>query len=174
MLGHDSSIQLTPITEAEARAVALWRYPEPYDFYDGRDSEVEVMLDPANGYFAVHADREFVGYVCVGPDALVAGQQSAPDVDDVGVGFRPDLTGRSLASSWLPAVLDALAPHLTAPLQRVVIAEWNQRSQAVARACGFGEPVTHSNDAGDWIVMTRRVRADDGPDSRPPQALRER
>ncbi len=27
------------------------------------------MLDVANRYRAVHVDGEFVGYVCVGPDA---------------------------------------------------------------------------------------------------------
>jgi RimJ/RimL family protein N-acetyltransferase len=148
-------IQLRPLTEAEAHAVARWRYEPPYDFYDGSETEVLVMLDPVNQYRAIHLDNEFVGYVCVGPDAMVSGQEAGADIDDIGWGFRPDLTGRGLASTWIRMALDLLDDLLAAPTQRVVIAAWNKRSQAVARHLGFEDPVPLSNAGREWVILTR-------------------
>lgn len=148
-------IRIGRLSEAEARAVARWRYEPPYDFYDGSEAEVPVMLDPVNQYCSIHVDGEFVGYVCVGPDAMVSGQEADTDIDDLGWGFRPDLTGRGLASRWLPVALDLLADLLTAPTQRVVIAAWNERSQAVARRLGFEDPVPLSNAHGEWVMLSR-------------------
>jgi ribosomal-protein-alanine N-acetyltransferase len=127
-------IELVPMTEAAARSIARWRYEPPYDLYDGSEAEVPVMLAPANQYFSVLAEKTLVGYVCVGPDARVAGQQPDPDVGDIGWGFRPDLTGRGIASRWLSEALERLDEVLGARTQRVVIAAWNQRSQATAHA----------------------------------------
>ena len=148
-------IELTPMTEAPARGIALWRYEPPYDFYDGSEAEVPVMLDPANHYFAVFAAGALAGYVCVGPDARVAGEQADAAADDIGWGFRPDLTGRGIASGWLPVVQELLDEVLHARTQRVVIAAWNERSLAAACSLGFDTPVPLSNDAGDWVVLTR-------------------
>jgi [ribosomal protein S18]-alanine N-acetyltransferase len=97
-----------------------------------------------------------VGYVCAGPDARVAGQEPDADLDDLGWGFRPDLTGRCLASTWLPAILALLADELTAPRQRVVVVAWNERSQAVARRLGFGGSIPHAGGGVEWVVMTRQ------------------
>jgi [ribosomal protein S18]-alanine N-acetyltransferase len=148
-------IELLPMTVPAARRIALWRYEPPYDFYDGSEAEVPVMLDPANHYFAVLADGALAGYVCVGPDARVAGEQADEEADDIGWGFRPDLTGRGIASRWLPVVLELLDEVLHARTQRVVMAAWNERSKAAARGLGFGTPVPLSNDAGEWVVLTR-------------------
>ena len=113
------------------------------------------MLDPVNRYRSVRAEGELVGYVCVGPDARVAGQEAAPEIDDIGYGFRPDLTGRGIASRWLPEVLELLSDLLVAPRQRVVIAAWNERSQTVVRRLGFEPLRSFENDQGRWVELGR-------------------
>jgi RimJ/RimL family protein N-acetyltransferase len=148
-------IELMPMTEAAARSIALWRYEPPYDFYDGSEADVPVMLEPANNYFAVFAAGALAGYVCVGPDARVAGERADEEADDIGWGFRPDLTGRGIASRWLPVVLELLGDVLHARTQRIVIAAWNERSLAAARRLGFDTPVPLSNGAGEWVVLAR-------------------
>lgn len=148
-------IQLTPMSEADARVIAGWRYEPPYDFYDGSEAEVVVMLDPVNRYRSIRFACELVGYVCVGPDARVTGQLAAPEIDDIGYGFRPELTGRGIASGWLPRVLGLLEDLLAAPTQRVVIVAWNERSQAVARRLGFQEAGSLHNDQGRWVELCR-------------------
>jgi GNAT superfamily N-acetyltransferase len=145
------------MTEELARALAGWRYSPPYDFYDGADADVAGMLDPVNGYRGVRLNGEFVGYVCAGPDARVAGQVAMDRVDDIGLGFRPDLTGRGIASAWVPVVIGRLTAQLSAPVQRVVIAAWNERSRAVALRAGFDHPILHVNDDGEWFVLKRKV-----------------
>lgn len=115
------------------------------------------MLDRVNGYKAVLVDGKFVGYVCAGPDARVAGQLEMDGVDDIGLGFRPDLTGHGVASAWAPIVIDLLTASIAAPEQRVVIAAWNKRSQKVARHAGFDHPIPHVNSDGEWVVLTRQV-----------------
>ncbi len=143
------------MSEADARVVADWRYEPPYDFYDCSEEESQVMLDPVNRYRSVRAEGELVGYVCVGPDARVAGQEAAPEIDDIGYGFRPDLTGRGIASRWLPEVLELLSDLLVAPRQRVVIAAWNERSQTVVRRLGFEPLRSFENDQGRWVELGR-------------------
>ena len=91
----------------------------------------------------------------MGPDARVAGQLAASEIDDIGYGFRPDLTGRGIASGWLPEVLEMLDDLLLAPGQRVVIAAWNERSQAVARKLGFRDAASFENDQGRWVELAR-------------------
>jgi ribosomal-protein-alanine N-acetyltransferase len=152
-----ANVTVSPLTDPQARMVAEWRYDPPYDLYDGAEAEVAVMLDPANQYHAVHVEAEFVGYVCVGPDARVTGLEEREDVDDIGLGFRPDLTGQGIASAWIPTVIALLADRLNAPMQRVVITAWNKRSQAVARRAGFGQPTPHVNGDGEWIVLSRHA-----------------
>jgi ribosomal-protein-alanine N-acetyltransferase len=151
----DASVRLAVMSEADAREIAAWRYDQPYDLYDGSEAEVAVMTDPVNRYRSLRRDGELIGYACVGEDALVAGQASEPDVDDIGLGFRPDQIGRGQARTVLPEVLALLGEELTAPRQRVVIAQWNQRAISAARAVGFEPEGVHSNDAGDWVVLTR-------------------
>lgn len=148
-------VELAPITEAAARSIARWRYEAPYDFYDGSEAEVPVMLDPVNRYFAIQDRGVLVGYVCVGPDARVAEQHADPDIDDIGWGFRPDLTGKGIASRWLAQILELIDDVSPARTQRVVIAAWNERSQAAARRLGFQNPTRFSNNAGEWVILTR-------------------
>jgi RimJ/RimL family protein N-acetyltransferase len=143
------------MSDADARAIAGWRYEPPYDFYDGSEAEVVVMLDPVNRYRSIRFEGELVGYVCVGPDARVAGQVASSEIDDIGWGFRPDLTGRGIASGWLAEVLELLDDLLLAPEQRVVIAAWNERSQAVARKLGFRDAGSFENDHGRWLELVR-------------------
>ncbi|WP_249019520.1 GNAT family N-acetyltransferase [Conexibacter sp. S30A1] len=143
------------MSEADARAITSWRYAPPYDFYDGSEADVVVMLDPVNRYRSIRFEGELVGYVCVGPDARVAGQLAASEIDDIGYGFRPDLTGRGIASGWLPEVLETLDDLLRAPRQRVVVAAWNERSLAVARRLGFRDAASFENDHGRWLELVR-------------------
>ena len=154
-LGPDISLRLAPFTEAEARTVVGWWYEPPYDFYNGNEAEIPVFLDPVNRYYAVHVGGDLVGYVCVGLDARVQGQEAEAGVDDIGWGFRPDLTGRGIASRWIPEALGRMTGELRQARQRVVIIDWNKRSQAAAERLGFQQTGMHHNDVGAWVVMTR-------------------
>ena len=74
--------------------MATWRYEPPYDFYDG---DVDPVLNPERFYEALDEDGSLVGnyYFEEKGDAL-----------EIGLGLRPDLTGRGLGLEFLLAGID--------------------------------------------------------------------
>ena len=130
-----------PFTAEEARDVAGWAYPPPHDLYDcdpGNTAPFTTRGPDGEGYYpAVDDDGRLVAFAVVGAEARVRGQDPADGVVDVGMGVRPDLTGRGLGSTLLPQVV-ALAVEVTgATAARVAVAAFNERSLALCRSAGF-------------------------------------
>ena len=149
------AVKVTVLTEADAREVASWRYEPPYELYSGSRVGIIAMIEPANRYFAIRRDGELIGYVCVGPEARVPGLGAEPGVDDIGLGLRPDVTGRGRFRALFPEVIAQLADEFREDRQRVVIAAWNARAQAAARAVGFTVAGSHTNESGVYLLLTR-------------------
>jgi ribosomal-protein-alanine N-acetyltransferase len=87
------------MSDEEARQISHWHYEPPYDFYDATSDEddLEELLNPerrGDAYFSVLDEGgELVGFF----------QFELEDTTvDVGLGMRPDLTGKGLGvgSSW--------------------------------------------------------------------------
>src|SRR5215212_3681403 len=98
---EDVSFAIRPMTEPDARAVAAWRYPGAYSFYDwDRDpGDLAELLEPAEWgrrYFAVDRGGELAGLFVF---TLV------DEVAEVGLALAPDLTGRGLGGAFLDAGL---------------------------------------------------------------------
>jgi RimJ/RimL family protein N-acetyltransferase len=119
-----------------ASEVATWHYESPYDFYDlASDPHDEAeMRDPAHAahYRAVLAE---------GDDLLDAFWyfNSQGDVVDVGIGLRPDLTGRGLGESFLRAQLDYATGEWRPATFRLFVAAWNERAIRLYERFGFSE-----------------------------------
>lgn len=128
-----------PITVSEARALAGWAYPPPFDLYDGADPALYLHRgDGGEGYYvAVDDADEVVGFAVLGAEARVRGQQARPGVVDVGLGVRPDLTGRGIGGRLLRGTI-SLAEELSGPAPlRAAVASFNDRSLALCRSAGF-------------------------------------
>jgi ribosomal-protein-alanine N-acetyltransferase len=138
------------LTQADAEAIAGWHYPEPYSFYDwtaDQDDLVE-LLDPAmrgEAYTAVDdAGGELIGYFSFKPEE--------PDTITVGLGLRPDHTGRGLGLAFVEAGLDH-ARSLHAPEKfALAVAAFNSRAITVYERAGFSEVrrYMHHTNGGDW------------------------
>lgn len=122
------------MTQDEAEAIADWRYDPPYDFYDWRadDRDLAELLDPAqrgDRYFSAHeASGELIGFYGFGREGEVVG---------VGVGLRPDLTGRGLGLAFLEQGL-RVAHDRFQPLRfKLSVAEFNERAIKVYERAGF-------------------------------------
>jgi ribosomal-protein-alanine N-acetyltransferase len=111
-------IQIAEMTAGYAADILSWRYPAPYDYYDATDGDLGYYLDPANGFFAVLSDGEFIGFRSFGPDGQVPGGTYDGSALDTGGGLRPDLTGRGLGRT-------------------VVVASFNTRALRVVASLGF-------------------------------------
>ena len=130
-----------PLTEDEARDLAGWAYPAPFDVYDSGDAGLfRQRTSDGEGYYpAVDDAGRLVAFAVVGAEARVRGQEPAEGVVDVGVGVRPDATSRGVGTALLPQVL-ALAADLTgATAARAAVAAFNERSLALCRSAGFRE-----------------------------------
>jgi RimJ/RimL family protein N-acetyltransferase len=140
-------VELT-IREASAEThllLATWRYPAPYDFYDGT---VEPVLNPERFFEAVDERGELVGFYYFEP--------KPPDLD-YGLGLRPDLTGQGLGPRIFDAGL-AFARECFQPRRVFLhVAAFNERARLVYERAGFQVVSSHVRTFegfGDVVFLT--------------------
>lgn len=127
-------LSIAPMTQAEAEAIADWKYDPPYDFYDWRADEDDLaeLLDPArrnDRYLSAHdAAGELIGFFGFGREGDVVG---------VGIGLRPDLTGRGLGLAFLEQGLVFANDRFQPRRFKLSVAEFNERAIRVSERAGF-------------------------------------
>jgi ribosomal-protein-alanine N-acetyltransferase len=156
-----------PMNGEQARAVVSWRYEAPYDFYDmAKDPEgVEDLLGPPErrrGYYAVLSDGELVGFFSYGPGGQLPGYDYRDDGSiDIGLGLRPDLTGKGLGLEFVRAGLEFGRQHFDPAGFRLFVATFNERAIRLYERVGFRRReffVHHTNDADyPFLLMTREA-----------------
>jgi ribosomal-protein-alanine N-acetyltransferase len=125
------------MTAADAHAVAAWRYPDEYSFYDADadPDDLAELLDPAQWgqrYFAADeiAQHELAGFLMVKLTGRIA---------EIGVGLRPGLTGHGLGESFLRTCLRFASAALGAQSYTLAVAAFNRRAITVYERAGFQE-----------------------------------
>ena len=152
------------MTQEDAVEVSGWRYPPPYDFYDttADAGDLAELLDPelrAGNYLAA-VDR---GGAVVGFAQLVADGGTV----DVGLGLRPDLTGRGLGVGFIEAVLaEARSRHAPERLT-LSVAAFNERAIVVYERAGFAEVARRrratNGGVHEFVMMARAEAAERDP-----------
>src|SRR5215212_1596350 len=138
------------MSQRQARAVAAWRYDPPYDFYDAvaDPEDLAELLDPVQREgrdFAVLSDpsdlSDLVGFFMFKHEG---------DIVEVGLGLRPDLTGRGLGLSFLLSSLEFARGRYAPARFRLAVAAFNQRAIRVYERAGFrrGESYPHCTNGG--------------------------
>jgi ribosomal-protein-alanine N-acetyltransferase len=128
-----------PMTEPDARAIAAWRYAAPYSFYDfaSDPDDLAELLDPAGWgetYFAVTDEfGDLVGYWQV---------RTQGETAEIGLGLRPDLTGRGLGLSFVQAGLAFTVARWPIKQVSLAVAAFNERAIRVYEHAGF-QPTGH-------------------------------
>lgn len=128
---------IRPMTAVDAHAVATWRYPDEYSFYDADadPDDLAELLDPSEWgqhYFAADelATRTLAGFLMVKLTGRVA---------EIGLGLRPDLTGRGQGASFLNTCLHFASAALGAHSYTLAVAAFNRRAITVYERAGFRE-----------------------------------
>ena len=145
------------MTAADAHAVAAWRYPGEYSFYnaDADADDLTELLDPAGWgqrYFAADetAHHELAGFLEVKLTGPVA---------EIGLGLRPDLTGHGAGESFVRTCLRFASATLGAQSYTLAVAAFNHRAITVYERAGFQEVerFEHVTNGGlhAFIRMTR-------------------
>ena len=135
-----SAWSLAPMSQAEAEAIAGWRYPGEYAFYDADffGDDLDELLDPArrgDQYWSARGeDGALEGFVQLSP--------AAGGATEVGLGLRPDLTGRGLGGAFSTAAIE-LARRNGATRIVLAVAAFNARAIRVYERAGFVETGRH-------------------------------
>jgi [ribosomal protein S18]-alanine N-acetyltransferase len=152
------------MSQADAVEISGWHYQAPYDFYDATADadDLAELLDPelrAGNYLAA-VDR---GGAVVGFAQLVAEGGTV----DVGLGLRPDLTGRGLGAAFLESVLSEARSRHAPKRFTLSVAAFNRRAITVYERAGF---VTvrrhqHATNGGvhEFVTMARTGAAERDP-----------
>ncbi|MGH2352706.1 MAG: GNAT family N-acetyltransferase [Chloroflexota bacterium] len=151
--------------EPDARAILAWRYEGPYAFYNCDPAEVEAsvrtFVEPRNTYYAIRtAEHGLMGFCCFGPEARVPGGDYTGDgVLDVGLGMRPDLTGKGIGPGFVAAILAFAAQELAPSGFRLTVAAFNRRAIRVYEKVGFRVANVFVRDDAqarrEWVQMVR-------------------
>jgi RimJ/RimL family protein N-acetyltransferase len=147
-----------PLDRTNAIEIVRWRYDPPYDVYNLEDDEtvIQYALDPENNFYAMDDKKlGLVGFCSFGLDGQVPGGDYVENALDIGMGIRPDLTGRGLGSGFVAEVL-AFARQMYAPVRiRVTIAAFNERAKRVWEANHFRphQRFVHHASNREFVVM---------------------
>jgi [ribosomal protein S18]-alanine N-acetyltransferase len=126
--------ELRPMEQSDADDLAGWRYPEPYDFYDpaASDEELATLTEPTR-----FGEELFVADL----DGRLAGFFRFTDEGDgaltIGLGLRPDLTGRGLGGRFLEDGLAFAERRFRPGGYRLLVVDWNVRAVRVYQRAGF-------------------------------------
>jgi len=128
--------------ESSARAIHGWRFDPPYDVYnlasDEAENVVKSMMDPQKAYFSIMDKRgELVAYCCFGREGQVPGGDYSRDALDIGMGVRPELTGRGFGHEFVDNVIDFAGTTFSPCAYRVTVAEFNKRALRVWEKAEF-------------------------------------
>lgn len=146
-----------PLTHADAQAVAAWHYPEPYAFYDwtADADDLAELLDPTErpGVYRMAVDganRELIGFFSF--------KTRGPDTIEIGLGLRPDQTGRGLGLAFVEAGLAEARSRLAPQEFSLAVATFNQRAITVYERAGFTAVRTymHYTNGGEWEFVEMR------------------
>ena len=141
------------LSQEEAEAISEWRYPEPYSFYNWTADvdDLRELLDPSlrgEAYWAVKDEAgELVGHFSFKPKD----EQTV----EIGLGLRPDLTGRGLGGSFLAAGLEFAGTRFALARFVLSVATFNTRAIKVYERAGF-VPVRvymHTTAGREWEFL---------------------
>ena len=134
--------------EADARAILAWRYEGEYVVYNvAADYDgLASFLDRRSPYYAARDERgEVVGFFCFGTSAAIMGDDE-PGVyaEDrsvlIGLGLRPDLTGKGSGLDFVNAGLAFGQEQFAPSAFGLYVMTFNQRAIRVYERAGF-QPV---------------------------------
>ena len=149
------------MTQADAEAVAAWRYPGEYAFYDftADPDDLALLLDPARRGDTFHAAD--------GEDGRLAGffqVESGAESVELGLGLRPDLCGHGLGEGFTRLGIDLVRELHGAVRITLAVAAFNARAITVYERCGFvetGRHVRHTS-GDDWEFVDMELRQEAG------------
>ena len=156
---------LEPLRWADAWAMRSWHYKDPYALYDLKLFPLQfcalrpLYIALGHKIYAVrNEDQELAG--------LFRFSQLSHQSLDIGLGLRPDLTGRGYGLAFMQAGLEYGQACFAPTSFQLTVASFNQRAITVYRRAGFHkvrEVLRFSTRGGYRLVWEMRREATPAP-----------
>jgi ribosomal-protein-alanine N-acetyltransferase len=160
----------TPVNAEDAHAILAWQYEGPYAVYnigaDADEANVEdEMLDRRSPHYAVRDENgELVGFFGFGSSSEVWDNPephlySEERTVTVGLGMRPDMTGKGLGLAFFKAGLAFAQQAFQPSAFRLYVLPFNERAIRVYERAGFRRSGTfmQHNEHGDREFIEMRM-----------------
>jgi RimJ/RimL family protein N-acetyltransferase len=131
-------LTIAPASPETFAELGAWRYDPPYDFYDG---DQEPVHNPERYFAAVGEDGTLVGFYYF---------EEKGDALEIGLGLRPDLTGRGLGDEFFRAGLQFGRERYAPAKTMLNVAAFNERAIKVYERAGFRETGRHVRNFTRW------------------------
>jgi ribosomal-protein-alanine N-acetyltransferase len=148
-----SGYRFRQMEHEEAVEISGWHYKPPYDFYNATSDpdDLEELLDPKrrkDAYFSVFDE----GGILVG---FFQFEREGTTVD-VGLGMRPDLTGKGLGIGYLLAGLEFARGRFSPDRFTLSVATFNERAILVYQRAGFRRNTVyrHNTNGGEHLFLS--------------------
>ncbi|MFS0553317.1 GNAT family N-acetyltransferase [Brevibacillus sp. 179-C9.3 HS] len=148
------------MTSTDAKQVVTWKYPQEYSFYDFEESP-ETFQELLDGtYYAVRDNHsQLTGFFCFGfnaqvPEGRKQNLYNGENVLDIGLGMKPDLTGKGIGYSFLKAGIEFANQQFEPKYLRLSVATFNSRAIKVYTRARFIETASFVSNGTAFIVMT--------------------
>ena len=123
------------MTQKQAETIAFtWHYEDEYSFYDleADQEDLEEFLDGerrGSSVFAVLEEDELVAFLSV--------NTVEPETVDIGLGMRPDLTGKGKGEEFMKAGIVFIQSEWKPKKINLSVASFNERAIKVYEKAGF-------------------------------------
>jgi RimJ/RimL family protein N-acetyltransferase len=162
-----TSYHLTLLQEEHAFDILGWRYPEPYNFYnppDDRPAEeyVREFVRPEYQFHAVlDGQDQFSGFCSFGLDGQVPGGNYQKEALDIGLGMRPELTGRGRGYQFFRSILQHAHKTFEVKQYRLTVANFNERALRLYQHFGFvcEDEFTDSVVRVSYTILVRQANS---------------
>lgn len=132
------------MTQEQAEEIAFkWHYDGEYSFYDmeADREDLEGFIDMetrGNSMYAVCINYKLIGYFSF--------NKLDDNTYDIGLGMRPDLTGKGEGLEFLKSGIEFAKSEFKADKLTLSVATFNQRAIKVYRKIGFKKTSTFMQD----------------------------
>lgn len=149
-----------------AREISLWKYDEPYSMYS-MNGDWDTIEELMNGtYYSVFVDDNLIGYFCYGesakvPGGTIEGLYDSPHTLDIGLGLRPDLTGKGKGLEFVLKGIEFGVSRYKPEKVRLTVAQFNRRAIIVYQRAGFVKYACFVNkrneEEREFIIMVKEL-----------------
>jgi [ribosomal protein S18]-alanine N-acetyltransferase len=146
------------MTDKYAIEILKWKYDKPYDLYNNVLSGDAIIELTSSAYKAILSESRVVGFYCTGKDAQVP---AGNDIDayedeclDIGLGMRPDLTGKGYGTAFFEYILKDINRESLKSL-RLTVADFNKRAILLYEKFGFKTVKEFWRGDMKFIVMVK-------------------